>query len=214
VTFWNPVGSSVQSQYSNPTVSPTTIGNILVVVVSQVWGAYSADITLSGGGVSVWQGSVDFARETTAGGGSGCYIAWGVITTTGSQTLTCVMSGSPNAGVIVQEFSPPTGTIVEDINQAGATGPGVASGNYPSITPTAGSNNLYIAAGWLPNFPGGSSAGFTYVIQNYYTEMVYQCNVSGACSPAYTCGGTGNFATYALFLTVTAPATMKIVMLL
>ncbi len=189
------VGSLVTGMASGTTVSPTAIGDVAILSLLYQTGTAAP----TGGGVTTWTK----LTPTASSAGPFSEIWWGVITATGSST---VSSGGTNSQLSYQQFhSSVAGTWAAD--GAGAAASGTASsGTWPSLTP--GSNELYVGAGNFYAAPSGSTAGFTYSFWSSEFGFVYSLNASGAQAP----GWAQPRALYAvtsgmLKCTVTSPAT-------
>ena len=189
------VGSIYVSNASaNLSVSPTAIGDILVLVGGSNDGGVVSSV--SGGGVTTWN---QLVGEANTGVGSDMW--WGVVTTTGTANISTTSSGSTGFQCLaaLQFTGGGTGTWSADGSPSGFFG-NATSGNYPSLTPGV-AGELYIAtmaAASTTTF-GGSTAGFTYnntvggTGQERYTTFVYG-DVSSAASPAWTNSNGVNYA--------------------
>lgn len=217
---WTPVGAPVVGAGNNPivTVSPATVGNIVVVAVTATWGLYSAGVVPSGGGVAAWKqmsptfgggdpltqgvGSVPNGGLLQPGGlAAGTFLFWGVVSTTGAQAFETGASG--NSSFVYQEFIPPIGAIVQDSTynaiDANASGAAVSSGAWPSVVVGGGdelfigSMQMYVNSG-VPVF-SGATAGITYT-EHSGAVLVYKCSVTSPTSyaPAWTISGGTVFA--------------------
>lgn len=189
----------------NVSISPSTIGNLLVVAQWDENGAFQYGLGVSGGGVTTWNGT---------GANTDCVytnlilfgLMWGVVTATGPQTLIVTANDLAFGNqVIVQEFhSDVAGTWALDqaIPSIFVHGGGAASGNYPSITPSAlkvQNPVLLVGCAYVGSTPaGGSTAGFTYingfspVATNY--QMIYDLAASTGTvySPAWSQASGGD----------------------
>lgn len=211
---WSAVGSPYtgEDRFGSPlhvSVSPT-LGNVLVLAISNDFGSGSADLTLSNGGVGSWKqfdgpsaGAGTYEpNEDGATTALGVYLLWGNVTTGGPGTFSMSTSNNGTA-VIIQEFAP-SQTPTED-NVYGLSNGGASSGNYDAITPPF-AGDLYVAAlaSRYPGNPGGSSPGFSY--DNYDPsfiggmQLVYNLSASGAQAPAWSLGSSSDFATFGAFL--------------
>lgn len=163
----NPVISTVgtvntTNSNTNPasiSVSPATVGNLLVVGILSFPDFTVSSIT--GGGVGTWT-QLGFFDEVGFGPES-LYLYMGVVTTTGASTITLTMSGAATfLGTWVQEFSPSSAPRwAQDGVSTTSSGSGTTL-TGPSLTPL-GANELYVAvmasAGTLT---AGSTSGYTY----------------------------------------------------
>lgn len=144
-------------------VSPTAVGDILVTGISILATAGTPVVYpvsgVSGGGVTTWYSLADTVNTINT---QTADLWWGVITATGSSTITyTVPSALTNYGACAQQFHSSVGTTWS-FDGANYDTPLATSGNYPPLTPT-GSGELYVALGGLGIPPiGGATAGFTY----------------------------------------------------
>lgn len=187
------VGSPVISSTLSTTVSPTAIGDVLVVS-----GGCSASLGgnfftgISGGGVTTWNTAI--GQVLSPNGDS--EIFWGVVTATGSSTLIVTTSnGAGGLTLCIQQFNGPSSWSADGTNVDTGTS---ASGNYPSLTPST-SGELYVGCLYIPSNtfnsdPTGSTSGFTYVdfstagggIFQNMGLFTYKVSTSGAASPNWT----------------------------
>lgn len=202
------VGSiATSSGVATLAVNPTNVGDILILT----YGISSTGATVSsvsGGGVTTWN-SYQSEKNTS----QGTAFWWGVVTATGSSTITIVNSSATYSLVALgalQFTSSIAGTWSTD--GAGSNNSGIASsGNYPSLTP-AGANELYVAMGFMDaGSPTGSTAGFTYINGIGATDsesvMTFVYNVSAsnptAQRPAWGQGGSAPFVVCSGLLNLT-----------
>jgi hypothetical protein len=160
-------GTAFATANTTATLVPSTIGNCMFVVTrckSQTVGIAS----MSGGGCAVWDhvGTFSFA----SGGGSAETIDFwvGVVTTTGSQTLTLTGTASLAAislTTVWQQFTV-SGVAANTswVAELAASLSNVASTNitYPTLTPN-GPNRLYLGFAEPNGAPNttGATAGYT-----------------------------------------------------
>lgn len=201
-----PVGSlAVSNGVSTLAVSPTNIGNILVLMGP---GVNSANFqTASGGGVTTW---TQIWLETN--GAISVSGLWGIVTAVGASTITVGTIGGSAAdfALACQEFTGGgPGTWSSDGAGGGAIGT-AASGNYPSLVP-ATANELYVAGYCSATFGvGGSTAGFAYAnpigaTGNERSGAFVYGVVSAAASPAWT-NSSSAFATASWLFKFTPPS--------
>ena len=220
------VGSVATSSGSTTlSVSPTTIGNILVVAVGTL-GSNFPITSISGGGVTTWQ-LVNYGANVSSGiSRNGSYVYLGIITSTGSTTITVTpFTAGTIKGIAAQEFSE---------SSAGGTWNWSTATNFPSVYkafvsdsspvlssyssgdytytdvaypqssglvgyPTA--ESMFIANGSFYHTPSGSTTGFTYT--NYgtsnRTQFIYQTNLtpSSFYKPTWSTATAGLIATCA-----------------
>ena len=221
------VGSVATSSGSTTlSVSPTTIGNILVVAIGTL-GSNFPITSVSGGGVTTWK-LVNYGANVSSGlSRNGSYVYLGIITSTGSTTITVTpLAAGTIQGIAAQEFSESlaggtwnwiTTTIVPSVYKAfvsdsyfGAA-TAYSSGDYTYTDvqygqrsglvgyPTA--ESMFIACGSFYHTSSGSTTGFTYT--NYgtsnQTQFVYQTNLtpSSFYIPTWSTATAGLIATCA-----------------
>ena len=198
------------------TVSPTAIGDVVVVGAQSYNGVFpQTQGAPTGGGVTTW-------NEMATGSGGGIIINtyWGVVTSTGSSTLTITMSGSPNfMFVSYQQFHSSVSNNWAQDGVGGNNAGSASSGNYPSQSPV-GSDELYVGNAWIgagSGTIGGSTAGFVYT--NFgngafnAAQFVYALGATtpNAYSPAWTQSPSDIYATLAGLLRI---APQNIVMII
>lgn len=190
-------------------VSPTAVGDILVLSVLALADLADNPSAVSGGGVTTWNHIIGYV------GGTGVPTAdlwWGVVTSTGAANITITDATSTTVLTMAcQQFTGGAGTWAAD-GTGGDAGSATLTtgGNYPSLTP-AGTNELYVGC-LMPasGSPGGSTSGFTYSnpIGSTGNEakgaFVYNPSTSAptAQSPAWT-SANGRWASAAGLLTFT-----------
>lgn len=214
MTDWVSIGGATSLQGVNPstTVSPTTEGNIMVFWYGEATDGEPSVPTPDGGGVTEWQVFPNNG-EATDGGQLRSYIAFGLITATGSQELS--LSGGVNfVSGVTQEFQPPDGALYWDMNfgsdSSDDTGP-LASGNIESASPNGADRlyvgNFYTAAG-SDNPCSGDSEGFTYNVVGGTGSMLgiyaYDADSSDSYSPNWSQESAGNYCDVAGFIGVTS----------
>jgi hypothetical protein len=171
--------------------SPASAGNLLVFFSHTT---NNVNITgISGGGVTNWTK----VTSNVGGAGQGNNEMWrGVVTTTGSGTITVTYSAAAGANEIVaQEFSmgSSSGTWAVDVSGS-ATGSSTTI-NYPSLTPVR-SAELYAGYAWGANtMSAGSTSGFTYLSTSGGKYLAYHTNVTGgsAIQPTASQNTSGNY---------------------
>ena len=167
------------------TVSPQTVGDVLVVIAERASG--SSLRSLAGGGVSSWAKATSFAGST----GAEEEMWFGKVTATGRATITFTWSTSishHNAEYAAQEFSAGAeASTVWSLDQSGTRN--ATSGTtvpFPSLTPTS-PGELYVGYS-VPNnnASAGSTPGFTYKITPQDNIVAYDASVSGPVAPTGT----------------------------
>ncbi len=180
INKWDNHGTSV----TTITDSPASIGN-LVVFYSHTANTVNVN-SISGGGVGSWTKVTAYS----AGGTPGNIEMWrGVVTTTGSGTITVTYSGTAGTNEIVAEeysMGSANGTWAIDTSGTSTTTSSVTTVNYPSLTPL-NSSELY--AGYAyggGTMSTGSTAGFTYVATGASKYLAYDTSVTGGTTYAPT----------------------------
>ena len=195
---WSAVGSPIIGGFYSPgatatiSVDPVNVGDILEIVLTPYAGVFFGGITsVSGGGVTTW---VEVGYQGT--GGNDAYLYRGVVTSTGSSTLTVGVSsefGGAWLFWIIQEFGFSSGGPFSDIVTSSLTSS--SSGNYPSLV-AAANNELFV--GVASNAASGGTSGYTYITGSdggYFAgpvnNMVYFLNTTAGTTynPAWTSGG-------------------------
>ena len=208
----SPVGTTVSQTGTGITtltgVDPVNVGDLLVAVDEQNDNTLTAT-SVSGGGVTTWTRAIQYVgvmepRE---------YEIWyGVVTSTGSSTITFHLSGS-NTGFVAeyeaQEFTAGLGsgttwsfdTANHQENAASTTV------TYPSLTP-AGAGELYYGFADMPSTPTGTgTAGFTFFTTADANQTAYNADAgAGAVQPTSTQGAADVSSAVAAFFIVHAPA--------
>lgn len=185
---WTAVGTFTLGTAATQAVTNTTAGDVRVV-----WtGSSSATPVVSGGGVTTWNQTVVYTGTNTA---ADLLIAWGIITSTGSQTLSMTHTPFETSS---QEFAPPGATPTLDVSghlSGSTTGAAVAG---VSLTGTAG--DLWCGYNVNVNSCGaGNTTGVTYKTTSTSNQLGWDLNSpSGAFAPTW--GPTGAWDTLALML--------------
>jgi hypothetical protein len=193
VNSWKTNGNGVTTL----SVSPANL-NDLMVFFSSPRGSGSLS-NVSGGGVSTWSK----ITSTTAGSGADTTSIdmWkGVVTSTGSSTITATFSGStgnPNE-LAAMEFTTgsTSGSWVVDASNTQYNSTSSTTVTFPSLTPQS-SRDLYVgyAAGGA-NISGGSSSGFTYISGSLANRTgLYNPAVSSSTQPTATQSGSASSLT-------------------
>ena len=221
---WSAVGSPVTGFTAGGTVSvtvnPTAIGDVLVASVGVGYFVIRLPV---GGGVTMWQpgGQSDWEYLGTIRV-SGWF--FGVVTTTGAQTMTLDTFGSYDAEIIVQQFhwSGLPGVVQLDTGSgaSGATSSSGGDGNpfvFPSVVPSTSLKSLFVSA-----MDSGSSGQPTITLTGgaaitgpSYMNLVY---LYDALAPnAYQPTAPGGFwwaISSGFLIVVPSASTMQFVMLL
>jgi hypothetical protein len=195
VNQWSNSGTSVTTLAD----SPASNGNLLVLYSHST---NNVSITgISGGGVTNWTK----VTSNVGGAGQGNDEMWrGVVTGTGSGTITVTYSAAAGANEITaQEYTMGgTGGGTWAIDTSGATTGSSATINYPSITP-ANSSELYAGYAWSQNtMSAGSTTGYTYVATSSGKYTAYDTNVTGGTvqQPTASQSVAGNFNSIAALI--------------
>ena len=182
VNMWSNSGNGV----TTVAVDPTT-DNDLMILFSNPANGNGTISSITGGGVSSWTK----VTGTSSGSGSGTTTIemWkGVVTATGSSTITVTFGGStgnPN-DLTAMEFSTgsTSGSWVVDSSATLYNGTSSTTVTYPSLTPQS-SKDLY--AGYASAgsaMSAGTTTGFTYANTSLTSHMVaYNNSVSSTVQP-------------------------------
>lgn len=193
---WSNSGTSVTTLAD----SPTSTGDLLVLYSHA---ANNVTVTgVSGGGVTNWT-KVTSNTNTT---GQGNNEMWrGVVTSTGSASITVTYSSAAGANEIVTDeytMGSSTGTWAVDTSGTAINSGSQTTVNYPSLTPT-NSSELYVGYAWSQNaMSAGSTTGFTYVATNGSKYVAYNTNVSNgsAVQPTASQSVAGNYNSIAALI--------------
>jgi hypothetical protein len=231
VTLWNPVGSPVTAGAAGTittTVTPVNLGDLAVCVQSNEGGA--AGPIPSGGGVATWinaaniQGIVNpDPGWSNLGATERSSIYFGIITATGSQTLT--VTGSTGLGCVYQEFeytgassySQDAGVASYFQNNQGPAGP--SSGNFGPVTPSGAGKELLIGVAFhlsTPTITGCVSV--TTPVTNFggFVSMFYILDADtagGPYSPGWSLSGASAEADFATCFEASAAPLNQIIMI-
>ena len=206
---WAASGSAV----TTVNVAPFNVGDLMVAAFY----ANHPATGMSGGGVPSWT-LVSSYFDTTAN----FYISlwWGVVATAGASTVT-VTDTSPGFSTLwVREFMAiaPVWSCVTASPAPGTSGGSGASGTaitFPSLSPSAGGNDLYVGVAWsyFTHANLGTTAGFIFgqPASNGFQLVAYDPSVSSLVSPSSTSQGSSPWLSAgAVFTagggTLTAPA--------
>ena len=165
-------------------VSPKQLGDLLVLLVKVDSSTLKAT-SVSGGGVGSWT-----LAATYAGYANRQFSIWtGVVTSTGSATITVGFSGSVSAvevGLEGQEFTSSLGTSTAwgVDTSGGISNPSGSTTTFASLTPT-GTGELYLGFNsvFQANATAGSTPGFTYVVTPDGDIVAYDTAVSSTVQP-------------------------------
>ena len=220
------VGSVATSSGSTTlSVSPTTIGNILVVAIGTSGSDFLIN-SISGGGVTTWQLVNSGYNISGLGSRNGSYVYLGIITSTGSTTITLTpRTAGIIQGIAAQEFSESsaggTWNWITVTNRGSPYKAFVAESSVGAVTYSSGdytntdvvypqssglvgyptADSMFIANGSFFYTPSGSTTGFTYT--NYGTsnrsQFIYETNLtpSSFYKPTWSTATAGRIATCA-----------------
>ena len=191
------------------TVGAPVLGNVLVVYAGgSSTGTAPAVSSISYAGVTTWHTLV------ASGGANDSEIWWGVVTATGTSTMTINFTGSLIVNLLAfadTYHSSTGGTWRADSSTATGTFTASAGGNFPAVTPSV-SLPLYLGCQEITSvgLPAGSTSGFIYNNTSGTTDAlqwVYNLAPgSGSASPNWTDSIAGNGSLVAGFLTTAAVA--------
>lgn len=192
-----PVGKLVATKATagtTLTVAPVAVANILIV-----WGNVASSTihftTLSGGGVTTW----NHVNGPNVIGTNSWDMWWGVVTSSGSSTITASASAALTGlttTLAAQEFTANStaatwaldGTVTLSNNSSSTTV------TCPTKTPASGTE-LYIATGepFSGTVQTGQTAGYTLVVPDIVSNVgavLFNCTASGAQSPTFKLGSS------------------------
>jgi hypothetical protein len=187
-------------------VSPQHVGDLLVMAVKVDSTTITAS-SVAGGGVGSW-GRVQ--GPYTGYAAHDLEIWAGVVTATGSSTVTVTFSGSVasiQTGLSAQEFSASGSSPTWSLDTGGGiSNASSATVTFPRLTP-AGTGEAYFGFAPVANSgAAGTTSGFTYAVTADGDVAAYDANVSAAVQPTATqspAGVSGGIAI--LFAASSAP---------
>ncbi|HSX06188.1 MAG TPA: hypothetical protein VLG92_00520 [Candidatus Saccharimonadia bacterium] len=168
------VGSIIKTDVSTVSLSPQTVGNLIVL---EVLTDNSATCTsISGGGCS-WT-LLGTIIDGSVNGGSEATVFTGTVSTTGSATATLSFNGTPaTIRAAGQEFHSSVGTWTLD-QQGTLDSSGTSA--LPSLTP-AQSGELYFGFFFDSNANvAGSTSGYTYGVDSHNNGVAFNPSCSGS----------------------------------
>jgi hypothetical protein len=189
INQWSNSGTNV----TTVPVSPSSVGNLMVLFTHTANNVSIPGGGVSGGGVTNWTKVTSNVGATGIGNDE----MWrGVVTTTGSSTITVSsFSGAGVDEITAQEYTMGgTGGGTWAIDTSGTLTGTSATINYPSLTP-ANSSELYAGYAWSANTPTPSgTAGYTYTATSSGKYTARNTSVTGgvATQPQST-QTSGNF---------------------
>ena len=144
----------------------TTVNVGDIVWVASLVSSGTATITYTCPNVSGGFNYFAATKALVASGGYGVRLGWGIVTATGSTSITVSTTAGSLAVVFAGEVTPPSGltTVAQDGAQTFTDNTSSTTITYPSITPT-GASDFYL--GWgvpINNSAAGSTSGFVYVV--------------------------------------------------
>jgi len=168
------VGSIIQTSTSTLSLSPQTIGDLIVLEV--ITDSTAPCTNVSGGGCSWTPVGATVAGSVNTGNEAAIFI--GTVTATGSASATLSFNGSPSiiraAG---QEFRSSVGTWTLD-QQSTLDNSGTSA--LPALTPV-GSGELYFGYFFDSNaVAAGSTAGYTYNSDIHNNGVIFNQSCSSA----------------------------------
>ena len=189
---WTLTNALVNSTGATQAVTNTNLNDIRVV--GFFCNSTTATLTLSGGGVTTWN-YFGAGFHPTNPAGFMMRLGWGVITATGSQTLTCATTAGTIEEKVTGAFTPPAGTVSQDGTQTTNTGTTTTT-TYGSVVPSTATDlywgySIYGASG-----AAGSTTGFVFALTGTSNVDVYSLaapNPSAPTNPA-NAGGWASMA--------------------
>lgn len=209
-----PVGTPATTSTTAATTLAIATVNVGDLVVVGTWvGSATVHISsLSGGGVTTWTHLL--GPSVLSGFAQSMDLWWGVVTSTGSQTITFTGSAALTGltcGYAARQFTigglGSTWTI--DGTQTGTkTNVSAALMTFPTLTP-GGAGRLYVGSGIHGGFGAGYPLTSGYadatVAQVMATPLIYNTSVSTAQSPTATGGNSAASLTDAAIFIGTVP---------
>jgi hypothetical protein len=187
---WTLANALVSGTATTLAVTNTTAGNVRCVATFA--NSTTATLSVSGGGVTTWN-AFGAGFHPTNPAGFIIRMFWGVITATGSQTLTMTASAGTIEETVSGAFAPPAGTVAQDGTQGTATGTTTTT-TYQSLTPSTASDLFWGYAIYGSSGAVGSTSGFTYFLTATSNVALYSLaapNPSAPTNPANS-GGWGS----------------------
>lgn len=164
-------------------VSPANLGDLMILFVAPQ--KSNTVNTVSGGGVSTW------TKITSTINGTGMEMWRGVVSSTGSSTISVSLSGASGINELAaMEFTTgsTTGSWVVDTSNTQYNSTSSTTVTYPDLTPQS-TKDLYVgyARGGATSISAGSTSGFTYLSGSQaFTQGIYNTSVSAAIQPTST----------------------------
>jgi len=178
MTFTERTGFMAQEEAtaspSTLAVTPVAIGDLMMLLIGSAIGA-GGTITVSGGGVTTWNA---LPSSETTGGDYYLYAYWGVVTATGSQTITVTYPNeADDYTVLIADSWASPGATGYAVTQSGETAANSATVLLPSLT-SGPNGGLYWSvngnvAGTTPSIPG-----FTVVDGDGGLGLVYDASLA------------------------------------
>jgi Carbohydrate binding domain len=191
-------------------VSPTTVGDLLVVSISET---STTGTTVSGGGVTTWTNAVN--NTGASGTGKRNEIWFGTVTSTGSSNIT-VSNTTGLSDVTASEYTAVgvSASTSYGVNVSSTNNGTSATVTYPNLAAQT-SGELYYGFAQATNSSSGTNgtpAGFTYyqTAPTTHNLIAYNPSLTGASSyqPSGTQGSSATFNTtgviFEAFITNTA----------
>ena len=186
VQHWDDNGTNLAS-ISSPSSYPQTDGDLLVLGVGQVHAGTATVTAVSGGGVTTW---TEATSHPAGADGPPVSLWYGVVTSTGSSTISVSWSSTPGGGVdlSVDEYAASGGSWTlgnTDSTQTSSS----ASVAFPALETPASGSSLYTGYGYIcQTGTGGSTSGYTFTVTAASNLAAY--NTSLAQSTVYTPAGS------------------------
>jgi hypothetical protein len=183
VTFAS-VGSPVAIAGSTFTLAPAAVGHFVIAEVACSSSTVSATALSSSN--ATWTQLV--APTTLSANTQIVTVFLGKVTSTSSATVTVSFSGTaPTVRGAAQEFSTTVGNSSVTLNASGTVNS--ATANYPTLTPTHGSGELYFGFAFNSSSAvSGSTSGYTYnaSADGHNNGLCYNANcANSAQTPAW-----------------------------
>ncbi len=195
------LANTISAGNSSLSVSPVTVGDVMMLAVEV--GTSAVSVTKVSGGGANWRRIQAFPD---ASANRSVEIWAGAIAATGSSTISLTYSGSVsgiNIELAAQEFSAGLGSpTVWAYDASGVvSNPSSSTITFPTLTPS-GSGELYFGYARAANTAGaGSTSGFSYDVTVNSNLVTYDASVSSAVSPTGTQSPAGPSSAVGVLMT-------------
>jgi hypothetical protein len=208
-------GNNDTGLIASATITPTTVGNIMVVIIEEKYSA-AANLkvnSISGGGVTTWRLA---SQRFMVDGVHGVDVWWGVVTSTGSLTVTPTYNsttGQAAGSLDAWELTSTAGAVtVWSVDKTGFQDPNTSNTTYtyPSLT-SAADKEAYVGylaiTGSASGNPGSGWVDTTDLRGNWVTYNINVGNAGTATSHTQTSGSTQTWFTVGVLFQAAFPVT-------